>query len=218
MSVIPQLLPIEINQDKRRAEVLVNIVKMLTNRKLLNKENLESNIKKILSITSDDMIYSIKLDNPEIYYSKDEASKTFYIKFYNQKISGITKTSPVGEFLVSKKDNPKIVVVNSITAKVYDTIRNEYKYSEVFLEKDLMIDLVNHISVPKHELLSKEDSKALLDSYNVKKREMPKMYISDPVSRYYNAQVGQIFTITRPSEVSCLAPYHRLVIKGSIAK
>ena len=44
MSVVPQLLPLELNAEKRKKEVLTNIVKMLTNRKLLNKDNLQQNI------------------------------------------------------------------------------------------------------------------------------------------------------------------------------
>ena len=84
MSVIPQLLPIEINLDKRRVEILKNVVKMLTNRKLLKPENMEDNIKKIISIDSDDSVYHIKLDNPEIYYPKNDHTKIMYIKFINQ--------------------------------------------------------------------------------------------------------------------------------------
>lgn len=218
MSVIPQLLPIEINLDKRRIEILKNVVKMLTNRKLLKEENLSDNIKKITSIDSDDSLYNIKLDYPEIYYPKNEHTKTMFIKFINQKITGVTKTSIIGEFLISKKDHPKLVIVNSIATKAYEQVTHDYLHTEVFLEKDLMIDIVSHISVPKHELLDQETSKQVFDEYNTKKREMPKIYLSDPISHYYNAKIGQIFSITRPSEVSCLAPYYRLVIKGTVAK
>ena len=79
-----------------------------------------------------------------------------------------------------------------------------------------MSNLVNHIPVPKHELLSDADAKKLLEEYNAKKRELPKIFVSDPVSRYFAAKVGQIFKITRPSETSGIAPSHRLVIKGNI--
>ena len=54
-----------------------------------------------------------------------------------------------------------------------------------------------------------------LEEYEIKKREMPKMFVSEPISRYYNAKIGQIFTIIRSSEISGQAPYHRLVIKGN---
>ena len=79
-----------------------------------------------------------------------------------------------------------------------------------------MMDIVSHVSVPKHELLSYEDAESVLGEYDTKKREMPKIFVTDPVAKYFNAQVGQIFRITRPSETSGLAPYYRLVIKGNI--
>lgn len=215
-SVIPQLLPLEFNSEKKRKTVLENVIKMLTNRKLLNASDLEKNIKKILSIDSDDLLYTIQLDHPEIYYPQSNDTKIMYIKLLPQKITGISKSSNMGEFILSHKNNPKIIIVNSITATARDNVYNDFLYSEVFLEENLMINAVDHISVPKHELLSEEDSKKVLDEYLVKKRNMPKIYDSDAMSRYFNAKIGQIFRITRPSETSGLAPYHRLVTKGNV--
>ena len=214
-SIVPQLIPIEINNEKRRKEILTNIIKMLTNRLLLNKDNLEANIEKILKIQSDDMLYEIKLDYPTVYYPDSPDTKIFYVKILNQKISGVPKVSNIGEFLNTHKNNPKLVVVTSITSKAKDMISYEYPYTQVFLEKVLMMDLIGHISVPEHTLLSEEDGKKVLEEYNTKKRELPKIFASDPVAYYYNAPVGRIFKITRPSETSGKAPFYRLVIKSA---
>ena len=43
---------------------------------------------------------------------------------------------------------------------------------------------------------------------------MLKIHKSDPISKYYNAQVGDIFRITRPSENSGLTNTYRLVINN----
>lgn len=215
-NIIPQLLPIEFNSERRRHEVLTNIVKMLTNRKLLKKENLEDNIKKILSIDSDDNLYKIQLDNPEIYYPVNEHTKNFYVKLLNQKVTGVSKSSNVGEFLFKYKNNPKIIVASSVTSKAIQQLNEDFPHSEIFLEKELMMDLVSHVSVPKHELLDENDTKLVLEEYFTKKREMPKIFITDPVSKYYNAKIGQIFRIIRPSETSGMTFYYRLVIRGSI--
>ena len=205
MSVIPQLLPLEINSEKKRKIILENVIRMLTNRKLLSESNLEDNIKKIISTDSDDMVYSIKFDSPDIYYPKSDFTKVMYVKLLPQKVTGVSKSSNVGEFITQHKNHPKILIVNSITTTAHDAIRSDYPFSEV-----------RHISVPHHELLSDELSKRVLDEYLVKKREMPKIFVTDPIARYFNAKIGQIFKITRPSETSGLAPYHRLVIKGNI--
>lgn len=213
-SIIPQLLPIEINIEKKKKILLTNVIKMLTNRKILDEDKLEDNIKKITENLQDTDIYTIKMDHGENYYEENN-NNNLYIKLLNQKITSITKTSNVGEFLYTNTKNPKIIVCTDITVNIHYQIFTDFPYVEIFKEEEMMIDLISHITVPKHELLSKDEAKKVLDEYNAKKKELPKIYVIDPVSKYYNAKVGQIFRIIRPSETSVLAPYYRLVITGS---
>lgn len=216
MSILPQLIPIELTHENRQKIVLTNVIKMLTNRGLLKSENLDKNIKNILNIQSDDLLYEVQLDNPSEYYKNTDSSKKLLIKIINQKITGVSKSSIIGEFLFNNKDNPKIAIVQSVTSKIREQISHDFQYAEVFLEKEMLINLVDHVSVPKHELLNEENTKKVLEEYGVKKKEMPRIYVTDPVSKYFNAKIGQIFKITRPSETAGEAPYHRLVVKGSI--
>ncbi len=215
MSVIPQLLPLELNAEKRKKEVLSNIIKMLTNRKLLNVKNLKENIDNLISQESDNDIYKIKLDYPEVYYDK-KVENIYYVKLLNQKITGISKSSNIGDFIYSRKNNPKLIVVTGVTNKALQQLQEEFPNTEVFSEPELMIDLVSHVAVPKHEMLTEEETQIFLKDYLLKKREIPKMFISDPVSKYFNAKVGQIFRIIRPSEVSGQSIYYRIVIRGNI--
>ncbi len=215
MSVIPQLLPLEINSEKKKKEVLSNIVKMLTNRKLLDKNNMEKNISSLVNQESDNDVYKLKLDYPEVYYDKS-TENTLYIKLLNQKVTSISKSSNIGDFIYDKKNTPKLIVVSGVTNKAYQQLQDDFKYIEVFTEQELMIDLVSHIAVPKHEMLNEEETQLFLKEYLLKKREIPKMFISDPVSKYFNAKVGQVFRIIRPSEVTGQSIYYRMVIKGSI--
>jgi len=214
MSVVPQLFPLEVNAEKRKKEVLSNIIKMLTNRKLLNSDNLQSNISNLTTQDSDNDIYKIKLDYPEVYYDKS-VENMYYVKLLNQKVTGVSKSSNIGDFIYAKKNAPKLIVVSGITSKAYQQLNEDFPNTEVFTEQELMIDLVSHIAVPKHEMLSAEETEIFLKDYLLKKREIPKMFLSDPVSKYFNAKVGQIFRIIRPSEVSGNSIYYRIVIKGS---
>ena len=45
MSILPQLIPIQLGVEKKQQIVLTNIVKMLTNRGLLNSSEMDKNIK-----------------------------------------------------------------------------------------------------------------------------------------------------------------------------
>ncbi len=215
MSLIPQLLPLEINSEKRRKEVLTNIIKMLTNRKLLNINKLEENINTITSKNVDTEVYKIKLDFPEIYYKK-EVGEYFFVKIIDQRITGITKSTPIGEFLYDKKSAPKLVIVPEVSNKILSQIQYSFPNTELFSERELMMDLVSHVSVPKHELLNDEQVKDVLSDYLLRKREIPKMFVTDPVSRYFNAKEGNVFRIVRYSELSGYSIYYRLVISGDI--
>jgi DNA-directed RNA polymerase subunit H (RpoH/RPB5) len=216
MSIVPQLLPIEINSEERKNKVLTNVVKMLTERKLLNLDNLESNIKKITSIQTDDFIYKLELNNPELYYEKTDDNKVIMVKLINQKITGVTKSSGISDFLHTYKNNPKLIIVNLIANKAKQHIEVSYPKTEIFMEKEMMINIVEHIAVPKHILLSDEEANSVLLDYNSKKRNMPKILSTDAIARYYNMKPGQLCKIIRPSEISGSVPFYRLVIKGQV--
>lgn len=212
MSLIPQLIPIEANSEYIKNSVLTNAMKMLTERKLLLKENLDKNIKKITSFQTDDFIYKIPLEDN---IPKDHPH--IIIKILNQKITAVNRASSIGEFLHQYKHEQKIVIVKSINNKARQFVVNSYPYTELFLEKELMINIIEHISVPKHEVLSNEEAESLIEAYNTRKRDMPKIFTTDPIARYYNMQAGQICRILRPSETAGLVPFYRLVIKGHVS-
>jgi DNA-directed RNA polymerase subunit H (RpoH/RPB5) len=215
MSILPQLIPIEFSLERRQKIVLTNIIKMLTNRGLLKKENLKDNIKYITEVQTDTSEYSINIDNPSGYYN--ENTKNIIIKLLYHKIGAtVSKTSLLGEFLYSKKDIPKIVIVTAATNKLREQVKVDFPFSEIFLEKEMLINIVDHISVPYHQLLNEEESKKLITEYEIKKKELPRIFVTDPIARYYNAKVGKIFRIIRPSETSVDSPYIRLVVKGFI--
>ena len=81
-----KIFQLEKNNEDIRKTVLTNIVKMFTERKLLNFENLATNIEKLTSIQSDDYTYILNIEN-----YKNEADKKYIIKIFNQKITAISK-------------------------------------------------------------------------------------------------------------------------------
>ena len=100
---IPQEHQIEKSDEDIRKTVLINIVKMITERKLLKYEDLDKNLNDILSQKSDEQIYKIKQTNPQIV-----------IKLYTAKVASINKTSSIYEFLSKYNEFHKIVVAKEI--------------------------------------------------------------------------------------------------------
>ena len=214
--VVPQLLPIEKNNEVRKNTILTNIVKMLTERNLLDQNRQQEHINKILAIQSDDQLYRIDLDFPQIY---GKNNGTMIIKIINQRITSISKSSGINDFLITYKMLPKIIVVNSINPKARYQVQSDpvsYPNTEFFLEKELLINIIDHVSQPKFILLDDAETKEVLEKYHSKRRDMQKMLFTDPIACYYNAKPGQMFRVIRPSETSGQAVAYRLVIKGQI--
>lgn len=201
---------LKVNKDAKDIiiTVLTNIVRMLTERNLLKRTNLDQNIKTVTSSLSDNMIYTIKLDNVS---SKDD--NICAVKYFSQKITSVSKTSPINDFLNKYKNNPKIIVVLSVSTKAENLITSHPK-SEIFVERNLMMNLIDHILVPKHELLSPADAALFFSQYNCKKRNASRISSNDPIARYYNMKPGDVCRIIRPSETAGHGIFYRFVKKG----
>jgi DNA-directed RNA polymerase subunit H (RpoH/RPB5) len=201
-----KIFQVEKNNEDIRKTILQNSVKMLTERGLLKKENLDKNIKMIIDTQSDDYTYTINLDNP-----KNKNDTKLIIKIMYQKITSISKQSNISEFLLKYKEMPKIIIVNDITTKALQQIANNYLKTEVFLEEDLMINLVDNVLVPKYEIIDQNNDNFYVD-YKCKKRNIPRMLSTDPVAKYYGLKKGDIVRIIRSSETSIVSPFYRLIV------
>lgn len=71
---------------------------------------------------------------------------------------------------------------------------------EIFMMKELQFNISKHVLVPKHEVV--KDSKEieeLLDTYKLRKNQLPIILHTDPMARYLNVKVGEIVKIIRSS-------------------
>ena len=105
--------------------------------------------------------------------------------------------------------------INQKSQKIISTYKTTY---EVFKIDDLKINIVDHILVPKHTVLTQEESKLVLQNYNAKKKDMPLILSNDAIARYYNMKPDDICKIERPSIMTCEAPFYRIVVKANIFK
>jgi len=216
MSLNPALIPVRKDVETIRKTVLSNTIKMFTERGYINK-SLDKNLKNIEKIKDDD-IYSINLDNnikpnntDKTYTDKFDGS-TIIVKIIHQKIQGIAKIPAVKDFINTYKNYHKIFIFDSISDKAKMALC-DIPNTEAFNETFLMINLVDYIDSPKYEVLSEEESKELLESYILKKKDMMKILTTDPVVEYFNIKRGDIIRIIRPSEQSGKSIAYRIVAK-----
>jgi DNA-directed RNA polymerase subunit H (RpoH/RPB5) len=215
--IIPQLLPIEKSHYQQFNEIKTNIIKMFNNRGLIKTENMDKYIKKLISEENDDMEYIITLDY-DSNYNTIIPNKRIYVKIFDYKITSVNKISSVGEFLSKYHDEYKFLIVENINKKSEKMI-NQYKtVCEIFKIIELKINIVDHVLVPKHIVLTQEENVKVLKSYNAKKNNMPLIFSSDPIARYYNMKPDDICKIERPSIMTDKTPFYRIVVKSKLLK
>jgi DNA-directed RNA polymerase subunit H (RpoH/RPB5) len=217
-SINTELIPIRKDSEMVRKEILTNLLKMFIERKLILKDNFERNLKKIEK-PSDSDSYELTLDKevePDSFdekYTKKFDGKVLRVKIIHQKILGIAKSPLIKEFLDQNTGNHKIFIFDGISDKAKLTLMS-IPNTEVFIESFLMINIVEHIDSPRYELLTEDESKQVLETYIVKKKELPKILTTDPIVSYFNLKRGQIIRIIRCSEQSGFSVIYRIVAKG----
>jgi DNA-directed RNA polymerase subunit H len=75
------------------------------------------------------------------------------------------------------------------------------------------IDVLKHELVPKHEVLSPEEAKRVIEQYGRNPYLFPYISASDPVIQALGAKVGDVIMITRKSETSLQTKYYRVVVE-----
>ncbi len=66
--------------------------------------------------------------------------------------------------------------------------------------------------VPRHEILSEDEVREVLERYEVDRSQLPKIKADDPVCIEIGAKVGDVVKVTRKSATAGEAVVYRLVI------
>lgn len=113
----------------------------------------------------------------------------------------------------STKDMTIIVIVqDKPTPQIAKELLNdEYKNYEVFLMKNLMFNITHHEIVPRHVLLSEEEAEKVMDIFQAKKVQLPRLLTTDPVAKYYGMKVGDVCKIIRQSPMTGESFYYRVL-------
>ncbi len=82
------------------------------------------------------------------------------------------------------------------------------------MTKKKSIDVLLHKFVPRHLLLTKEESLELLEKYQIEVTDLPQMFEKDPVAIAIGAKEGDIVRIIRDSHTTVSTiDYYRYVKK-----
>ncbi len=68
--------------------------------------------------------------------------------------------------------------------------------------------------IPKHELLTKEESAQVLARFNSSPSQFPYIQSTDSIAKEIGAKPGDFVRITRSSETAGTSTYYRYVVEG----
>ena len=71
-----------------------------------------------------------------------------------------------------------------------------------------------HFLIPKHELLTREESAQVLARFNSTPSQLPYIQSTDAIAKEIGAKPGDFVRITRTSETAGTSIYYRYVVEG----
>ena len=75
------------------------------------------------------------------------------------------------------------------------------------------LNVVEHVMVPDHKIMSDEEVSELLSRYNITTEQLPKIYHDDPAVKEIGASADDVIRIIRASHTAGRAEAFRLVVK-----
>ena len=184
--------------------LLNNVLKMLENRGKLDSENHKKNYNTLINQIKDELMFVLETKKFKVG-----------IRIIKYKVSSLTRIDGINELLSDDSYDLKIVVFKEMNQKTFKQIISNTK-CQPFWEHELMINIIENNYIPRHEVLNDEERIDFIKSYQITRDKLPKLYIYDPISRYYNMKIGDIVRIYRPSPISGIAIYYRVVVDSPV--
>ena len=84
---------------------------------------------------------------------------------------------------------------------------------QIFRIDELAFNITKHNLVPHHRLMNPLEVDNLINKYSLSSvKQLPIMFVTDPISKYYNFKVGNVCEITRTNVLSGISKAHRLIL------
>lgn len=81
-------------------------------------------------------------------------------------------------------------------------------------EEELPFKITDHHLVPKHELVTPDESAEILKRYNASPHEFPFFLSTDAAAKSIGAKPGDFVKVTRSSETAGETVYYRYVVEA----
>ena len=170
-----------------------------------------------------DMILQEKIEGSEENPADtvDKNIKKIYIRYYltkslrpNNLQEMIDDLYNVEEVL-RKQDTLFIIVKEEVNDTLQSALKHIWEKDKIFIIiqslKRLQFNILEHILVPTHRILSVTEKIKIKNKYNIMDDvQFPDISRFDPVAQSICIRPGQVCEIIRPSKTAITAPYYRI--------
>ena len=167
-----------------------------------------------------DMILSkTKEDSDE--KKTDDNDRKIYIKYYLAKALRPANLQEMIDDLYSveevltKNDTLLIVVKDEVNETLTNAIKHIWESEKIYIIlipiKRLQFNILDHVLVPKHRVLTEAEKIRIKTKYNIiNDNQFPELSRFDPVAQAIGIRPGEVCEIIRPSKTAISAPYYRI--------
>lgn len=154
---------------------------------------------------------------------KDSKKRKIYIKYYLAKALRPNNLQEMiddlfnVEEVLSKDDTLFIIVKDEVNETLVNTVKHIWETDKIFIViqplKRLQFNILDHILVPSHRVLSVDESIQIKNRFNiVNNNQFPDISRFDPVAQVIGIRPGEVCEIIRPSKTAISAPYYRICL------
>jgi DNA-directed RNA polymerase subunit H len=154
---------------------------------------------------------------------KTKRKNKIYIKYY---LGKVIRPSSIQEMIddlfyleeiLTKDDTLFIIIKDDMNETVMNELKHLWEKDGIFIVmqsiKGLQFNILDHILVPKHRVISEDETMDVMNKYNIKtKTQFPDISRFDPVAQVIGLRPGKVCEITRVSKTAILSKYYRICI------
>ena len=197
------------NDIKKTYNVYCNVLEMLKDRgyKLEKKYKLSNDKFKKKYYEQNYNIFATHKKNNNtlhVYFSLDYKNKLQTIK---QTITDIFSDHTEDAFssIIVLHKKPNNIILKYVNSSSYKD-KIEFFWTDI-----LQINITKHILQPIFTLLNENDKQKLLEQFNIKVQQLPKLSIQDPICKYYKFPKLSVVKIVRKNSDSINSEYYRYI-------
>jgi len=187
------------------------------------KEKQGFDIKPYIGFSINEVNSMLRYEQLDMELSSTNGNKKVFVKFYLGKalrpanILEFTESLYDVEQKLLPNDHLLIITANDPNDTIIRTLndiwlKNKY-YIAILSLKRLQFNILEHVLVPAHRVLSDEEAESIRQKYNIiDNSQLPEISRFDPVALAIGIRPGQICHIIRNSKTAITSDYFRICI------